>query len=116
MARKAAEGQVVSLHQHWLERVGIHPPILSNTKTRALVHSTRVLAPSFQIVYLRRGEDGVHLCDLGPAPFEVMIKLQCLSPHVPVQEHEVPQSEHDNNTATIHPILESYRLSHAQSE
>jgi hypothetical protein len=69
MAHKAAEGQVVSLRQHWMAPVGIHPPILSNTKTGALVRITRVLAPSFQIVDLRRGEDGVRLCGLGPAPF-----------------------------------------------
>jgi hypothetical protein len=55
MAQKSAEGQVVSLRHHWLTPVGIHPPILSNTKTRVLVRITRVLAPSFQIVDLRRG-------------------------------------------------------------
>jgi hypothetical protein len=58
----------------------------------------------------------VRLCDLGPASFEVMLKLQRLAPHVPLQEHEVPQSELDNNTTTIDPILESYRLAHAPSE
>jgi hypothetical protein len=65
---------------------------------------------------LRRGEDGVRLCDLGPAPFEVMLKVQRLDPHVPLQEHEVPQSQLENNTTTIDPILDSYRLAHAPSE
>jgi hypothetical protein len=84
MAQKAAEGKVVSLSQHSIAPVGIHPPIIFNTKTRALVRITRVLAPIFQIVDLGRGEDGVRLCDLGPAPFEVILKVQRLTPHVPL--------------------------------
>jgi hypothetical protein len=43
MAQKAAEGKVVSLHQHWLAPVGVHPPThpFQHQNARTCTHHSR---------------------------------------------------------------------------
>ena len=87
MATRAAIGKIAALQSNWrILLAGCTPGVLKLTPSRRLATISRVTAPGLVIPGLKRMKNGkfvpVCLGDLGDAPFDVVLPIKMLKPHV----------------------------------
>ena len=87
MATRAAAARVITPTSMWRSPFDGKP--LKVTATRRMVEVTEVYAPSFVISGVKADGRSAQLSDFGAPPFQLVVPLTMLAPHVPREEVHV---------------------------